>query len=227
MSSPPTCDVSVVLVDQHGVVRSGIRVLIEQHLGWSVAGEAATAADALREVVRHLPHVIILDLDLGGDSGLELLPKLVSAAPHARILVLTAIHDSHAHQQALRRGASGIVLKEQDGDVLINALDKVQRGEVWLDRGTIAAMFEGAERAVGDPVLYAEFHKINALTTREREVITFVCEGLKNKQIAERLSISETTVRHHLTSIFNKVGVTDRLELAIYAYRFGLAPLPR
>lgn len=227
MAAPPTHAVSVALVDQHGVVRSGIRVLIEQHLGWSVVAEAATAAAAIKLVTHYRPHLVILDLDLGDGDGVELLSQLLTASPQTRVLVLTANHDAFAHQRAIRCGASGIVFKEQDGDVLISALEKVQRGDIWLDRATIAAMFEGAEREVGSADQHPEIHKINALTARERQVIQFVCEGLKNKQIAQRLSISETTVRHHLTSIFNKVGVTDRLELAIYAYRYGLASLPR
>ena len=225
--SKPTRKVSILIVDDHAVVRSGLRLLLETDPRFSVCDEASTCAAAATAAERAQPDIILLDIDLEGTNALECLPALVKAAPRARVLVLTGLSDAGVHMQALRAGAMGLVLKEKAADVLMKAIDKVHQGEVWFDRATmgniLSEMSLGGGRANDNP----EKFKIATLTDREREVITLIGEGLKNKHIAERLFISETTVRHHLTSIFDKLGVSDRLELVIYAYRHNLANPPR
>jgi two-component system nitrate/nitrite response regulator NarL len=213
--------IRVLLVEDHAVVRAGLRLLIESRHGLVVVGEAATHADALTLAAREQPHIILLDLDLGSEDGLDLLPILRAAAGQARVLVLTGIRDVNEHRHAIRQGAMGIVLKEQAPDVLLKAIEKVHAGEVWLDRTMLAYVL--SEMAVGGarPV-DTNAARIAALTQRDREVIALVDEGLKNKPISARLSISETTVRHHLTSIFAKLGVESRLELVVFAHQQGL-----
>ena len=142
------------------------------------------------------------------------------------MIVLTGMRDSEAHRRAVRLGAMGLVRKEQASAVLLQAIAKVHAGEVWLERTLVADVL--GEMTRGGPVcpVDPEAVKIATLTSRECELITLVGEGLKNRQIACRLCIAEATVRHHLTSIFAKLDVVDRLELVLYAHRHGLSRLP-
>src|SRR5690242_17596457 len=224
MSMSPA--IRVLLVDDHAVVRTGLRMLIESAPGLTVVGEAGKRSAALELAARAQPDIILLDLDLGDESSLDFLPELLALVPTGRVLILTGLLDPAQHERAVRLGAVGVVRKDEVGDVLIKAITKVHAGEVWLDRAMVARVLSGmarpAETAPPDP----QAAKVRSLTEREREVIALICAGLPNRQIGERLSIGETTVRHHLTSIFNKLGLTSRLELVIYAYRHGLAKLP-
>ncbi len=223
MSAPSPAPIRVVIVDDHAVVRAGLRMLIDQNPAMKVVGTAGKRSEALAVVEKEKPDIIILDILLGEEDGLALLPELRKAAMNSRVLVLTGLKSSESQRQAMRAGAMGIVLKEHAAEVLIKAINKVYDGEVWLDRPMIGKVLqEIAEEKRQDP----EKDKIATLTEREREVIRLVGEGLKNKQIAERLFISETTVTHHLSSVFSKLQVSDRLELIIYAFRHGLAKIP-
>lgn len=218
--------IRVLLVDDHAVVRSGLRMLIENRSRVKVVGEAANPTDALASAARERPDVIVLDLDLGTDSGLDLLPQLLSVADTARVLVLTGVRDFEKHRKAARLGAVGLVQKDNAVEVLLTAIEKVYAGEIWFDRALLSSLITETGRA--DKKSDPELNKIATLTPREREIIGVIADsGLKNKQIADRLFISPTTVRHHLTSIFQKLGVSDRLELAIYAYRYGIAKPPQ
>jgi DNA-binding NarL/FixJ family response regulator len=213
--------IRVLLVEDHLVVRAGLHMLIESRPGLVVVGEAATHAEALALATCEQPDIILLDLALGAENGLDLLPKLRAAAGDARVLVLTALHGVDAHRQAIRAGAMGLVLKEQAPEVLFKAIEKVYTGEVWLDRAMLASMLGELVSDRTRPANVAA-ERIATLSEREREVMALVGQGLKNKQISERLSITETTVRHHLTSIFAKLGVESRLELVIFAHQHGL-----
>jgi len=219
--------VNILIVDDHAVIRAGLRLLIETDQRFGVCGEAGNCRDAISSAESEQPDLILLDIDLDGDNALECMPTLLRATPASRVLVLTGLSDAGVHAEALKAGAMGLVLKEKAADVLLKAIEKVNQGEVWFDRTTmgsvLAEMSRGGGRAGEDP----EGAKIASLTDREREVVTLIGEGLKNRQIAERLFISETTVRHHLTSVFDKLDVADRLELVIYAYRHNLAKPPK
>lgn len=222
MPSPPS-PVRVLIVDDHPMLRAGLRMLLESQSGITVVAETDNCASALETTSREQPDIVLLDLDLGGQNALDCLPALLEAAEQVRVIILTGIRDAEIHQEAVRLGAMGLVLKEQATETLLNAIECVQAGEVWLDRTLVARVLGRMARP--SPPRDPEAARIATLTEREREVITLIGEGLRNKQIAERLFISETTVRHHLTSIFDKLGVADRLELVIYAYRHGLARL--
>ena len=226
MSMPPPPSIRVLIVDDHGIMRAGLRMLLESHPGIAVVGEASTCADALTLATGTQPDVIVLDLDLGGENAVESIPALLRTAPEARILVLTGVRDPEVHRQAIRHGALGLVCKEKAVETLLQALTKVRAGEVWLEPTMIARVLGDLTRPQPSPQASAEATKIARLTEREREVITLVGEGLRNKHIAARLYISEATVRHHLTAIFAKLDVSDRFELAIYAYQHGLAKPP-
>jgi len=215
--------IRVFLVDDHAIMRSGLRLIIEKQANLKVVGEAGNRSDALAIAGQEQPDIILLDLYLPGTSGLDLIPELFAAASDTRILILTGVADPEAHARAMHLGAMGIVLKEKAPEVLIKAIEKVYKGEVWLDRSMIASVFGAKSRASLAKNSDPEAAKIASLTERERMVISLISEGLRNKQIAERLFISETTVSHHLTSIFGKLQVSDRLGLIIYAYRHRLA----
>jgi DNA-binding NarL/FixJ family response regulator len=219
--------IRILLVDDHLLVRTGLRLLVESHPGLQIIGEAKNRSEALASATIEQPDVIVLDLDLGEENALDFLPELLAVAAAARVLVLTAIPDTELHRRAVALGAVGLVLKEQAADVLLRAIEKVHAGEVWLERTMIAHVLGQMTRRQSPPQHDPEVAKIATLTAREREVIVLIGEGLKNSQIAKRLFLSEVTVRHHLTSIFGKLAVHDRLELVIYAYQHGLVSIPR
>lgn len=223
-ATPAPQQIRIVLIEDHAVMRMGLRMLLESMPGLLVVGEAATGVEAMALVASEQPDLILLDLDLGPERGVDLLPNLLAKAQGARVLILTGLRSADEHRQAIRGGAMGLVLKEQAPEVLLKAIEKVYAGEVWLDRSTLATILSEmtTERFGANSV---EDARIITLTEREREVIALICEGLKNKQIGDRLSISETTVRHHLTSIFAKLGVDSRLELVIFTQRHNLTRL--
>jgi DNA-binding NarL/FixJ family response regulator len=226
MSPRPSLLIRVLLIDDHAVVRTGLRMLLESQPGLSVVGEAANRGEALTIAAQLRPDILLLDLDLGEDNGLDFLPDLLAAAPGSHVLVLTGVQDPETHQRAIRLGAVGLVLKERAAGVLLRAIERVHAGQVWLDRSLLAKVLGEMTPNTPPASRNPETAKIATLTPREREVVALVGEGLKNKQIADRLYVSGTTVRHHLTSIFAKLGVADRLSLVVYAYRYGLASLP-
>jgi DNA-binding NarL/FixJ family response regulator len=216
--------IRVLIVDDHAIVRAGLRMLLESQANLQVVGQAATSREALTSATQEQPDIILLDLDLGGESGLTLLPELRRVVPRARVIILTGTHDAALHQQAVQSGAMGVVLKDQAAEVLHTAITQVQAGGIWLDPGLTARVLAGMEAArVPDPGAA----DIAALTEREREVIALLAEGLQNKDVGERLHITENTVRRHLVAIFNKLGVDSRLELVIYAFRHGMVQPPR
>lgn len=221
----PVEGIRIVLVDDHAMVREGVRMLLEGQPDLALVGEAATVAGALDAVAREGPDLVLLDLDLGAENGLDLLEALVARDPALRVLVLTGVRDPDVHRRAMLQGALGVVAKEEAGAVLLAAIRKVHAGEAWVDRGMVASLLQEARRTrrAQDP----EAGRIAALTAREREIIGLVAEGNGTRPIADRLGISEKTVRNHLVSVYSKLGVSDRLELAIYAVRHGLAAAPR
>jgi two-component system, NarL family, nitrate/nitrite response regulator NarL len=217
--------IRIMIVDDHAVIRTGLRMLIEQDQTMTVVAMAGTPSEALRLAQSEQPDIIVLDLMLGEEDGLDFLPELCKVSSNSRVLILTGVQNPESHRTAIRRGAMGIVLKQQAAELLLKAIRKVYDGEVWIDRsmmGTVLSDVRSEKREEPKP----ESKKIGGLTARELEVIALVSEGLKNKAIGERLFISETTVTHHLSSIYSKLGVSDRLELVIYAFANNLSKKP-
>jgi DNA-binding NarL/FixJ family response regulator len=214
--------IRILLVDQYPIVRAAVRKVVESQSRAIVVGEAANPAEASRIVRLAKPDLVLLELGLGQESGLDFLSEVRSFAQPVRAVILTSVVDPQCHQQAVELGALGIVSKSDKPEVLLTAIERVHNGEVWLGGHLISSvlthLLSPEERRET-----AEAIKIKSLTPREQEMISLVCAGLKNKQIADELSISEVTVRHHLTSVFSKLDVGSRFELLIYAYKHCLS----
>ena len=216
-----------------------------------MVGLASTIKDALAIAEREMPDVALLDIKLGNEDGIDCLPRMQTVSPKTRVLILTGLSDIETHFAAVSQGAMGIVRKIEGPETLVNAIRKVLAGEVWLNSELMTKVVndfrqaranastetqgEGAKTGAAPaldwrPPVYKrdayEEVKIARLTGREREVIELVGQGMRNQQIADTLCISVITVRHHLTSIFSKLEVGDRFELAIYSFRHGLAKPP-
>jgi DNA-binding NarL/FixJ family response regulator len=230
MSSQPLSGdihITVLLIDTQPIFRAGLHLLIETDQEIKVVGEAANIREAINLAELKKPNVILLDLIMGKENGLDYIPRLMRVSKNSRILILTSIQNPEVHHDAVRLGAIGLVTKESSPETLLMAIKKVHQGEAWLNRAMVGKLLTGLAGHEKQEEKTATSIQINNLTKREREIIKFVAMGKKNKQIAESLALSEITVRHHLTSVFDKLGVADRFELMIYAYKHGLSDLPK
>lgn len=216
--------IRIALVDDHAMVRQGLRMLLEADPELEVVGEASDRAGAVTLVAGSAPDIVFVDLMLGGDDGLDVIADLRARYPGTRVLVLTGNREPRVHRSALQLGASGIVEKEAAPEVLLKAIRRVSEGEAWVDRRMTAVLLEGIS-SPSAPVS-PERSRIQSLSARETELVALIGEGLSNKGIADRLSISEITVRHHLSSIYRKLQLRDRLELLLFAYRHKMIPPP-
>ncbi len=208
------------------IARLALCRLLEGHPRFAVVGAAATQEEVLNAVAQNQPHVVLFDAAACDGDELQLLSALAEKSEGYQIVLLTASTDADAQRRAVSAGAMGLVQQSQSPEILFRAIECVAAGEIWIERTMAArALREKAHPTTlksGDP----QWH-IATLTEREREVITLICQGMKNQAIAKSLFISEPTVRHRLTSIFEKLRVSDRLELVIFAYQHGLAELAR
>ncbi len=220
-------EVRIVVISQLELFRAGIRSLLQAREGFKIVGEAAGESDGIEIVKREQPDVTLLGTDVNGGKGLELLPRISAVAEATRVLILADSADPEVQKNAIRLGAIGVMSKDKPAHVLIKAVERVNAGEAWIDRSTMATFLEDFSPSKRTKKRDPKEAKIASVTAREREVIRLVGEGLSSRQIAERLFISELTVHHHLTSIYSKLEVAGRLELLIFAYRNGLAEIPR
>jgi len=207
--TPP---VSVLIVDDHPVVRRGLRVLLEVQDGIEVTGEAGDGATALALVAEHAPDVILLDLKLPGMDGIAVLGELRARGSPARVLVLTSATEPASASLAVRSGAAGVVYKDVDPDALVRAIRSVHDGHLLLAPEAADAL----ARSAGDAVA-----GIGALTIREREVLAEIAKGRSNREIARALGVAEKTVKAHVSSVLAKLGVQDRTQAALLAVRDG------
>jgi two-component system, NarL family, nitrate/nitrite response regulator NarL len=218
--------IRIGLIDDHELFLAGLRALIQGEPGLTVIGQAMNRTEAL-DLAAMAPDILVLDLILGNDNGLEFLSDLLEAGDGVRVLVVTEAVDHDLHLQAVRLGAMGVMSKVEAPSSFFKAIRKVHNGEMWLNRSVLATVVAEAFRPGKAQKADPEAAKIATLTSRELEVINLVGEGFRSKQIGERLFISGKTVGHHLSSIFGKLHVSDRLELAVYAYRHRLAKVSK
>ena len=220
--------IRVLLVDDHKTMLWGLTQLINSAAPRMVVVAAVSSREeALAVAGREQPDVILLDLDLGVADGADLLPALLKES-RARVLICTGVRDTEARDRAMLRGARGVVHKEEPAEVILKAIEKVHSGELWLDRLSTGRIFEILLDAGHSPRRDPEAERVATLTPREREVIAAVTgRGQStNKKIAEHLNMSEFTLRNHLTTIYDKLGVGNRLDLFKYALRHGLDSAP-
>jgi len=214
----PAPPFTVLVADDHPVVRIGVRNILASAPEFLVVGECSDGEATLEAVKSLTPNLLILDLAMPRMSGLEVLRALRASAPAVSTLVLAATVDRRQTVEVLRLGARGILLKDVVADRLTTACREVLAGRYWLNDQTVTdivkAMAEPAGLQLSDPVA--------TLTARQLEIVNAVVEGRSNKDIAEKLSISEETVKRHLTIIFDKTGMSTRLELAMYAVKHGI-----
>lgn len=205
----------VVLADDHPIVRSGIRVLLESAPDITVVGEASGGVEALRLVVELVPDVLLLDMEMPDLSGVEVARQLKSAGSPVRILALSAYDDGQYILELLAIGAAGYLTKEEAPEAIVDAVRGVARGEEgWLSRRAAASMVAWTRRDQAGGAL---------LTERETEVMRLLARGWTNNHIADELSLSERTVRFHLRNIYDKLGVDSRGEAIAWAFREGHA----
>ncbi len=222
--APPPARIRVLVVDDHPIVREGIRKLLEMEADIDVVGEADNGRRALELVEERHPDVVLLDLKMPGMDGLSALQAMQSGLNRTRVIVLTASEDKNEWVQAMKLGCQGIVVKQTSPDLIVKSIRKVHGGEIWLDSHTTAAVM----RQFASPSDHGSINgggkgrERSPLSTREREIVALVAQGYKNKEMAEKMFISEQTVKNHLHNIFDKLGVSDRLELALYAIHKGL-----
>lgn len=216
MQAGETKPINIFLVDDHRTILWGLERLIETATPcMAVVGKATSFAELFAQLIDADPDVILLDLDLNGENGLDYLDELGQQTA-ARVLVLTSTSDPNVHQQAIMRGARGVVHKQEPADVVLRAIEKVHNGEIWLDRASLGRVVTALSRG---PKSDPEAVKIAALTPKERQIIAMVLKekGARNKVIAEKLHMSEHTLRNNLTTIYSKLEVTGRMELYLYA----------
>lgn len=211
--------IRVLVADDHTIFREGLRRLLEAEGDIAVVGEARTGTECVGLVKKLQPDVVLLDLKMPDEDGLAVLAKLGGQGAEIRAIVLTASEDERDYVEAVRHGARGIVLKQAATERLLEGVRKVHQGEIWIDQRVAAdvmkAMREPAARA-------GRGAQRQGLTPREHEIASLVTQGMRNKEIAQQLSISEQTVKNHLQNVYDKLGVSDRLELALYALHHKL-----
>jgi two-component system nitrate/nitrite response regulator NarL len=211
----------IVIADDHPIFRDGLRRLLESEQGFEIVGEAVDAITAVTLVREHTPDILLLDLFMPYGGGIAALRDLAIDPPPTRIILLTAAIEPGEIVTAVHLGARGIITKDSATALLFKCIQRVIAGEYWLDRGAVGDLVQalvaaGAQegRRAGPP----------PLTRRELEIIAAVVEGASNREVADRFGLSPQTVKNHLSNIFDKLGVSNRLELALYAVNHQLFP---
>ncbi len=219
--------VRIVIADDHPIVRDGLKKLLLLEDDFEIVGEAGDGREVIEKVQALDPDVLLLDLRMPNLDGLSALQALQQTNKRTRVIILTASEDKNEFVQAMKLGCSGIVLKQTAPDLIVKSIRKVHSGEIWLDSHTTAAVMRqfstGQESSGGGQSSGGGKNRERSpLSAREREIVALVAQGYKNKEMAEKMFISEQTVKNHLHNIFDKLGVSDRLELALYAIHKGL-----
>lgn len=217
--------IRVLLVDDHKTMLWGLERLIEgEQPRMQVIGKATNKIETFVILKLSKPDVILLDIDLNGENSLDFLEELLQES-QARVLVLTASQDPVMHQRAIINGASGVVLKNENAEVILRAIQYVHAGELWFDRAATSRLLRSLNAPVPTFSKATELSRIATLTPKERQVVIAMAliPGARNKVVADRLCMSEHTLRNHLTGIYAKLDLENRLELCMYAIEHKLS----
>jgi NarL family two-component system response regulator LiaR len=206
--------IKVLVVDDHWVVRQGLRMFLDQEPAMTVVGEASDGGEAIELARRLKPDVVLMDILMPHMDGIEAIKRIKAEMPRVEVIALTSVLQGSTVSDAIQAGAIGYLIKDTRGDELVRAIHDAAEGRVYLSP-------DAATRLAKD---LRQPERVESLTERETSVLRLVAEGLANKEIARRLSISEKTVKAHLNNVFAKLGVHSRTEAAIHAIRAGMAP---
>jgi DNA-binding NarL/FixJ family response regulator len=213
--------IRVLIADDHAIFRAGLRTILEAEPGFQVIGEAGDGDEAVQLSRALKPDILLLDLAMPGASGMDALAELSTAPALVRTILLTAGIEKPEIVKALQLGASGVVLKSCATELLFKSIRSVMAGQHWIGREAVSDLV-AALRAQMEASSERSARERFRLTARELEITSAVVEGLSNKEIARKLTLSEDTVKHHLTNIFDKMGASNRLELALFAVHHRL-----
>ena len=208
----------IIIVDDHEVVRIGMRSLLEQYPQYEVVAEAATGKEAISQVESLRPDIVLMDIRLPGKSGIDACEEIKKIAPDTKVIMLTSYAEDEMLFSAIKAGASGYVLKQIDSEGLIKSLEAVARGEASLDPAVTQRVFQEVRKAVKEE----EAASFINLSQQEKMVLKLVSEGKTNREIAQTLYLGEGTVRNYVSSILSKLGVSNRAEAAAYAVEHNL-----
>jgi len=209
--------IRILIADDHGVLRAGLRALLNAEPDLEVVGEAADGNEALRLVEKLHPDVLLLDISMPGPGGIEVTRRVKRTLPDTRVLILTVHEDEGLLREAIRAGAAGYIVKRAVESELINAIHAVWRGDLYVHPAMTRALLKDLQASVTP-----EQPPVEPLTPRETEVLSLIAQGYTNRQIAEKLSISVRTVESHRANIMGKLGLRSRVELVRYAREHGL-----
>jgi DNA-binding NarL/FixJ family response regulator len=229
MSTQP---IRVFIADAHPIVLEGLRHVLSQYPDIQVVGEAADGIEVIEKALQLEPDIILLDFKLPRVDGLAVLRSIQARVPRTKVIMFASSESKDDFVEAMKLGCSGILLKEAPTSLVEKSIQRVQAGEIWLDSNTTAAVI----RHFASPKDFPAAHTPGSgsvggnktsreraqLSQREREIIVLIAQGYKNKEIAEKMFITEQTVKNHLHNVFDKLGVSDRLELALYAIHNSL-----
>ena len=216
-SEIPVPEIRILLADEPSVFRDGLRALLAAQSDLTVVGEAADAESILNLVRESLPDILLFEPGSTG-TATSILHALQESGSPVKVILLTSVDDPELFSQALRHGVAGIVSKRESTELLLKSIRRVRAGELWLNRSTTAHVVRQLTgRPIPMPRHVSPTDKPAPLSRREREIVCLVAQGFRNREIADKLFISEQTVKNHMHNIFEKVGVQDRLELALYA----------
>jgi DNA-binding NarL/FixJ family response regulator len=207
--------IRILLVDDHEVVRMGLRTLLARYPQFDVVGDAADAVEAIEKAAYCQPDIVVMDVRLPGMSGIEATEEIISKHPNVKIIMLTSYADDDLLFDAIAAGAVGYVLKQIGGEDLVRALETVSRGDSMLDPAVTQRVFQ----RVRENARRAEDETFASLTDQELNILALITEGLTNKEIANEIFLSEKTVRNYVSSILNKLNLSSRAEAAAYAVR--------
>lgn len=205
--------IRLLLVDDHEVVRIGLRALLSRHPDFEVIDEASSGQEAVRKALLHRPDIVVMDVRLNGMSGIEACREITQSAPDVKVIMLTSYGDDDTLFEAIAAGASGYVLKQIGSNDLIKSIETVSRGDSTLDPTTTSRVFA----RMREQARKKEESAFSDLTEQELRVLAYLSEGKTNREIADILSLGEGTVRNYVSSVFSKLHVNNRAEAAAYA----------
>ena len=210
--------IRILVADDHAIFRDGLRKLLEGADDVQIVGEASNGLECTKMLAKLKPDILLLDLRIPEKDGLGVLEEINFDNLPTRVIVLTAAEDDRDVVRAMRLGARGVVLKQSASDLLHKSIRKVHEGEIWLDNRMTAEVIDAFKKSSES----GQRREKPLLSDREKEIVQLVAQGFRNREIGEKLFISEQTVKNHLHNIFDKLGVSDRLELALYAIHHRL-----